>query len=67
MKVKILVEFDVPETDDENIAKSAASMAAHNFLAIDGGEYAEACTVHVDGHSEDETGEYLVRLGDDHE
>lgn len=67
MKVKILIEFDVPGTEDETIAKSAASQAAYDHLAIDGGDYMEQCTVHVDGHSEDETGEYLVRLGTDHE
>jgi len=66
VKVKILVEFDVPEAEDENVAKSAASMAAYHFLAfctvVDFNPGRDECKVHVDGH-----GEYLVRVGEDHE
>jgi hypothetical protein len=66
MKVKILVEFEVDDTDDENVAKSAASMAAYHYLAfcdaigVNRGQ--DECEVHVDGH-----GEFTVRIGEDHE
>ena len=66
MKVKILVEFDVPGTDDEQVAKGAASMAAYDYLSfctVSGvNTDTEEVEVHVDGH-----GEFAVRLGTDHE
>jgi len=66
MKVKILVEFEVPKAEDENVAKSAASMAAYEYLAfcsaIDVNRGREECEVHVDGY-----GKYKVRIGEDHE
>lgn len=66
MKVKILVEFDVPDTDDENVARSAASMAAYDYLsfcnATGVNRGLDACEVHVDGH-----GDFTVRIGEDHE
>lgn len=66
MKVKILIEFDVPDTDDEDVAKSAASMAAYDYLSfctISGvNTDTDEVEVHVDGH-----GDCKVRLGDDHD
>ena len=65
MKTKILIEFDV-DTDDEDVAKGAASQAAYDYLSFC--EVAgvrtdtDEVTVHVDGH-----GDVDVRLGDDHE
>ncbi|MCZ6868058.1 MAG: hypothetical protein O7G84_00980 [Gammaproteobacteria bacterium] len=66
MKVKILVEFNVPGTDDESVARGAASMAAHEWLTVceigGGSMRIDKCTVHVDGH-----GEFEVMVGDDHD
>lgn len=66
MKVKILVEFEVDGTDDEDVAKSAASMAAHHFLSfctISGvNSDTDEVEVHVDGH-----GDFKVRIGTDHD
>jgi hypothetical protein len=73
MKVKILVEFDVEPGDDaddgvldENIAKSAASMAAFDYLTfceISGVRTdTDEVEVHVDGY-----GTCKVRLGEDHD
>ena len=65
MKVKILIEFEVPGTNDENVAKSAASMAAYQFLSfctatgVSPGR--DECEVHVDGH-----GKFEVKIGTDH-
>ena len=65
MKVKILVEFEVDDTDDEVVAMSAASMAAYDYLSfctatgVNAGK--DECEVHVDGH-----GNFVVRLGEDH-
>lgn len=63
MRVKILIEFDVPDAEDERIAKEAASLAAYDYLTFCkvSGENTdtEEVVVHVDGH-----GEYAVRLGD---
>ena len=65
MRTRILIEFDV-DTDDEDVARSAASLAAYNFLSfctISGvNSDTDMVTVHVDGH-----GEVDVRLGEDHE
>jgi hypothetical protein len=65
MKVKIKVEFDV-DTDDENVARSAASQAAYDYLSFctisDVNAGHEDCTVHVDGH-----GEVKVTIGSDHD
>ena len=65
MRVKIKVEFEV-DTDDEQVARSAASQAAHDFLSFCevSGESTdvETVTVHVDGH-----GGVEVSLGEDHE
>lgn len=57
MKVQILVEFDVPDAEDEDVAKSAAAMAAYEHLNLSDCEPYE-CSVHVRGH-----GEYVVRMG----
>ena len=66
MKVKILVEFEVEDCDDENVAKSAASQAAWDYLAFcsvtDVNPGRDDCEVHVDGH-----GEFTVLIGEDHE
>ena len=66
MKVKILIEFEVADAEDESVAKSAASMAAYDFLTfctVSGvNTDTEEVEVHVDGH-----GEYTVRLGTEHE
>lgn len=66
MKVKLLVEFEVPKAEDENVAKSAASMAAYHYLtfcsAVGVNAGREECEVHVDGY-----GDYTVRIGEDHE
>ena len=60
-----LIEFEV-NTDDEDIAKAAASMAAYNYLTFCeiSGENTdtESVEVHVDG-----AGKFEVELGDDHE
>lgn len=65
MKVKILCEFDVPDADDEDVAKSAASVAAYEYLsfctATGVTRGTDECTVHVDGH-----GKLKVRIGIDH-
>ena len=65
MKTKILIEFDV-DTDDEHIAKAAASQAAYDYLTfctVSGvNTDTDEVEVHVDGH-----GNALVRLGEDHE
>ena len=69
MKVKILCEFEV-ESDEggltPEVAKSAASSAAWNYLTLiecsGYGTDTQAVTVHVDGF-----GECRVSLGDDHE
>ena len=34
MKVKLLIEFEVEDVDDENIARSVASMAAYDYLVF---------------------------------
>ncbi len=64
MKVKILVEFDVPDTDDEDVAKAAADMAAYEYLAfctaLDINAGRNKCEVHVDGH-----GAFEVRIGEE--
>lgn len=66
MKVKIHVEFEVPDAEDERIAKAAASVAAWEYLAfctaigVNAGR--EECRVHVDG-----AGEYTVKIGEDHD
>jgi len=72
MRVKILAEFDVIPTDDndgkvtENVAKSAASQVAYEYLSFctvsDVNAGRDDVTVHVDGF-----GECVVRVGDDHE
>lgn len=66
MKVKLSVEFEVPDTEDENVAKSAASQAVYDYLAfcmaIDTNPGREKCRVHVDGH-----GDFDVFIGEDHE
>jgi len=74
MKVKILIEFDVEPTGDleeddelsENQAKSAASLAAYNFLTfctVSGINYdTDEVEVFVDGF-----GKCRVKLGEDHE
>jgi len=67
MKVKILCEFDVTSDEedlDENAAKSAASLAAYDFLSLVefGDRVTPAVTVHVDGF-----GECEVSIGEDHE
>jgi hypothetical protein len=66
MKVKIGVEFNVPDVDEEDVAKAAASMAAYNYLSfceISGVRTdTDEVTVHVDGY-----GECKVRLGEDHD
>lgn len=64
MKVRILVEFVVEGTDDEVVAKSAASLAAWNNLVLteNGQDVVERVAQHVDGH-----GEYEVLVSDDHE
>ncbi len=63
MHVKIKIEFEV-DTDDETIARSAASMAAWDFLTLS--ETGESCvdevTVYVDGH-----GDRTVKMGQDHD
>ena len=65
MKVKIGIEFYV-DTDDDDVARSAASQAAYHFLAL----------VMVSGHSTDSkevevdvdgVGSVTVSLGTDHE
>ena len=65
MKVKILIEFDV-DTDEEGVAKAAASQAAYDYLTfctVSGvNTDTDEVTVHVDGY-----GECTVRLGEDHE
>lgn len=65
MKVKIGVEFDV-DTDEEEVAKAAASLAAYNYLTfceVSGVRTdVDEVTVHVDGY-----GEVIVRLGEDHD
>ncbi len=64
MKVKILVEFDVAFCDDEDVARSAASMAVYDYLsfctATGVNPGTDECEVHVDGH-----GRFEVRLGED--
>ena len=71
MKVKIQIEFNVePVTNEdefeESDAKSAASMAAYDYLSlceISGVRSdTENVTVHVDGF-----GQCIVSLGEDHE
>ena len=72
MKTKILIEFDVePVEDDEDafdegVAKSAASVAAYDFLSfctVSGvNTDTESVDVHVDGF-----GPCRVSLGEDHE
>lgn len=68
MKVKLLIEFEVDDCDDEDTARSAASMAAYDYLAfctvtdVNAGTN-EVSGVHVDGC--DET--FTVRIGEDHE
>lgn len=76
MKVKILVEFEVEPVDDEGwddddqhneqVAKSAASLAAYDYLSlVEVSGYStdtDKVTVHVDGF-----GECLVSLGENHE
>lgn len=65
MKVKIGVEFDV-DTDEENVAKAAASLAAYNYLTfceVSGVRTdVDEVTVYVDGY-----GDVTVRLGEDHD
>jgi hypothetical protein len=63
MKVKILVEFDV-DTEDENEARAAASMAAYHNLTLtrNGVDTRDDVKVHVDG-----VGEIAVCLGEDHD
>lgn len=63
MKVKILVEFDV-DTEDENEARAAASVAAYHNLCftLNGLQVVEEVSVHVDG-----VGEIEVCLGEDHD
>ena len=65
MKTKILIEFDV-DTDDESVAKSAASEAAYHYLTfctVSGyNDDTDEVTVYVDGH-----GDVDVRIGEDHE
>lgn len=69
MKVKIQIEFEVEGFDDEldeQQAKSAASLAAYDYLSfctatgVNAGT--EECKVHVDGY-----GECLVTIGADHD
>lgn len=71
MKVKIWIEFEVEAVDDdeeltEDIAKSAASVAAYDFLSfvkVSGmSTDSEQVDVHVDGF-----GECKVSIGEDHE
>ncbi len=70
MKVMLQVEFEVSGTEDDDgaedgaVAKSAASMAALDYLCLTpNGEFVcEEVTVHVDGH-----GKCVVKLGEDHE
>lgn len=71
MKVKILVEFEVTtDVEDgeltEDVAKSAASQAAYDFLSfvkVSGRTTdVESVEVHVDGF-----GECKVSIGEDHE
>jgi len=66
MRVKILCEFEVPGTDDERVARSAASLAAYEYLSFctveDVNPGREECSVHVDG-----VGEFVVRIGQDHD
>ncbi len=66
MKTKILVEFDVPDTDDEFVAKSAASQAAYHFLTFCTVSGVNTDTDEVDV-SVDGFGDCIVRLGEDHE
>ena len=65
MRVKIGIEFEV-DTDDEGVAKSAASQAAYDHLAfIEISGYSsdtETVEVQVDGH-----GKVKVKLGQDHD
>lgn len=67
MKVKILVEFEVPDAEGEGMARDAASRAAWNFLALhDGVQEVSEVTVHLEGyyhHGHD----CVVRLGEEHE
>ena len=66
MLVKILIEFDV-DTDDENVAKAAASVAAWDFLTfctVSGhNSDTEEVEVQVDGEAE----KISVRLGITHD
>jgi hypothetical protein len=71
VKIKIVVEFEVTPVDDdeeftEDVARSAASIAAYDYLSLvkisgvsTDSEYVE---VHVDGF-----GQCDVRLGEAHE
>lgn len=63
MKIKIQVEFEV-NTDNENIALGAASMAAWNHLCLSmwGQALADEVVVFVDGF-----GEFTVKMGEDHD
>jgi hypothetical protein len=65
MKVKIGIEFEV-DTEDEDLAKSAASVAAWEYLSFcKNTGYStgvEEVTVHVDGH-----GNIDVKIGEDHD
>jgi hypothetical protein len=64
MKVKIPVEFEV-DTDDEEVAKTAAATAAWDYLSFCevSGESTDTdeVTVNVDGH-----GKMTVRMGVEH-
>jgi len=66
LKVKLQIEFEVDDTDDESVAKSAASQAAYDYLTFCTVSGANTDTdevrVNVDGH-----GKFTVRLGENHE
>lgn len=76
MKVKILVEFEIEAKVDiqgkdfdndalnENVCKSAASMAAWNnvCLTANGQDVTKEVEVHVDGF-----GKCKVKIGEEHE
>jgi hypothetical protein len=73
VKVKILIEFDVepdPNEDEEgfteNVAKSAASQAAYDFLSFCTVSGVNTDTDKVKVHAEG-FGACLVSLGEDHE
>ena len=69
MKVKIQIEFDVtPDGDEENFtenhAKSAASTAAYEYLALSANDsdVLDIVGVHVDGF-----GDSYVKIATDHD